>query len=389
LNTAGLFTAADGTTYRDKKRYFWLMSLLIPLIILSGPMLYMVFEQELFLWLAFIIFYGAFPVLDHVMGQDSSNPPEAVIGLLEADPYYHRVAMSHVPIVVGSFIFCAWFVANNQLSWPGYVAVAIISGNIGGHGINIGHELGHKKSTLDKWLAKIVLAPAAYGYFSIEHNRGHHKHVATPNDPASAKMGETIYQFALREIPGGFLRAHTIERDRLKKADKSYFTIDNQLFQSVVVSVVLFLSIIVWLGSSVIVYLLISALWSIWQLTSANYIEHYGLQRLKLPNGRYERVAPHHSWNSNHIFSNWALFHLQRHSDHHANASRSYQSLRHFPDLPTLPNGYFGMYILAYIPTLWFKVMNPKLVEVTDANVEKINMVESKRARLIAKYHLH
>jgi alkane 1-monooxygenase len=125
-----------------------------------------------------------------------------------------------------------------------------------------------------------------------------------------------------------------------------------------------------------------------WQLTSANYIEHYGLLRKKLPSGRYERPQPHHSWNSNHIFSNWALFHLQRHSDHHANATRSYQSLRHFDNLPSLPNGYFGMFPVAYIPWLWYKVMDKRLVSLVDGDLSQINMYPSKRDQLIQKYDL-
>jgi alkane 1-monooxygenase len=98
------------------------------------------------------------------------------------------------------------------------------------------------------------------------------------------------------------------------------------------------------------------------QLTSANYVEHYGLLRRKEADGRYERCQPHHSWNSNHVFSNLLLFHLERHSDHHAHPNRRYQSLRHFENLPSLPTGYFGMFLLAYCPPLWFRVMNPRLM---------------------------
>jgi len=388
FKNAALFISPDGTEYRDNKRYFWMVSLTIPFIAISGLVLYPVLNHEAILCLALTVFYVLFPILDQLMGQDSSNPPESIIKQLEADPFYHRILVAHVPIVIATFLFCAWFVANTSISWFGYVIVAITSGTIGGHGINLGHELGHKKSKTDKWLAKLVLCPAAYGYFNVEHNRGHHKHVATPNDPASAKMGENIYQFALREIPGGVLRAFSIEKARLTKSGKHWLSLENEVVQSVLMTGVLYAGLVSWLGAEVILFLSISAFWSVWQLTSANYIEHYGLKRHMLDNGRYERVAPHHSWNSNHIFSNWALFHLQRHSDHHANATRSYQSLRHFPDLPTLPNGYFGMYVLAYIPPLWFRVMDKKLVEVTGAKQESINLLSRKKAQLIAKHQL-
>jgi len=388
MNSSGTFIADDGTTYVDKKRYFWLFSLLLPSIAAAGPLLFMAFNHEWLLWFFFLFSYVTFPIIDQVMGEDTSNPPEIIIPQLESDPFYRRITLLHVPVVVAVFIFCGWFVGSYELSWSGYLATALLAGNVGGHGLNIGHELGHKKNKLDRKLAKLVLAIAAYGHFFIEHNQGHHKHVATPEDPASSKMGENIYSFALRELPGAILRAHQLEKRRLKNRGKSVYSFENEFLQSIVLSFSAYASLAVWLGSGVIPYLFISAFWSMWQLTSANYIEHYGLLRKKLPNGRYERPQPHHSWNSNHVFSNWALFHLQRHSDHHANATRSYQSLRHFNGLPTLPNGYFGMYPIAYIPWLWFKIMNKRLVEVTEADITKINILPKKREQLIAKYKL-
>jgi len=382
------YISDDGTTYVDKKRYYWLMSLLIPALAVGGPLLYLQYPHELFLWLFFLVGYVLFPFIDLVLGEDTNNPPESVIPQLEADPYYRRITLLHVPVVIASFIFSAWFVGTHELSWTGYLAVALLAGNIGGHGLNIGHELGHKKNKFDQMMSKLILAPAAYGHFFIEHNKGHHKQVATPEDPASSQMGENIYSFALRELPGAISRAYRVEKERLISEGKSPWTLENEFLQGMALTLGAYISLGLWLGTSIIPYLIISAFWSMWQLTSANYIEHYGLLRQKLPSGRYERPQPHHSWNSNHIFSNWALFHLQRHSDHHANATRSYQSLRHFENLPTFPNGYFGMYGIAYIPWLWFKVMNKRLVDVTKGDISKINMLPSKRAKMIKKYHL-
>jgi len=386
MSKASTFITRDGAIYVDHKRYFWWFSLLIPVAAVAGPFLYLFFYQEYLLWLFFILVYSIFPLVDYLMGEDSSNPPESVIPLLESDPFYPLITRLNVPVVIASFIFCAWFVASNPLSFSGYLAVALLAGSIGGHGLNIGHELGHKKNKFDIWLAKIVLSPAAYGHFFIEHNRGHHKHVATPEDPASAQMGESIYCFALRELPGAILRAYKIEKMRMAKAGNPACSIENEFLQTILMTLGLFGSLIIWLGSGVVPYLIICAIWSMWQLTSANYVEHYGLLRQKLPSGRYERPQPHHSWNSNHIFSNWALFHLQRHSDHHAHATRSYQSLRHFSGLPTLPSGYFGMYVVAYIPWLWFKIMDKRLLQVTYGDFEKINVLEHKRDKLIRKY---
>ena len=385
---SGTFTASNGETYRDKKRHAWLLSLMIPALALAGPLLYEVYGHELALWLFIVFWYAVFPLLDYVMGEDTSNPPESVVGMLESDPYYKHIVRIHVPVVISVFIYLGWFVTNTDLSTSAYLAVALTAGYIGGHGLNIDHELGHKKNKLDQRLAKLILAPAAYGHFFIEHNRGHHKMVATPEDPASSKMGENIYSFAIRELPNAIARAARIEAERLKSKGRSALSIENEFLQTLGLTLGFYITLALVFGSEVIPYLLIAAFWSMWQLTSANYIEHYGLLRQKLPSGRYERPQPHHSWNSNHIFSNWALFHLQRHSDHHANATRSYQSLRHFDNLPNLPNGYFGMFSLAYIPWLWFKVMDKRLVALTGGDLNRINMLPTKRAQLIEKWSL-
>ena len=385
---AGTYTAPNGEVYVDKKRHAWMVSLLIPALAVAGPVLFNQTGSEWFLWMFIGFWYLLFPVIDLLMGEDQSNPPESVVPQLEADPYYKIIARIHVPIVMAVFVYIGWFVVNTELTITGYIAAALTAGYIGGHGLNIGHELGHKKNKIDQWLSKIVLAPAAYGHFFIEHNRGHHKMVATPEDPASSKMGENIYSFAMRELPNAVIRASRIERDRLKGAGKNPFSLKNEFIQTVVMTIGFYVAMAVWLGPEVIPYLLIAAFWSMWQLTSANYIEHYGLLRQKLPSGRYERPQPHHSWNSNHIFSNWALFHLQRHSDHHANATRAYQSLRHFDNLPSFPNGYFGMFPVAYVPWLWFKVMDKRLIDVVDGDLSKINMLPEKREALMRKYDL-
>lgn len=386
---AGMFIADNGEVYVDKKRMMWFFSLLLPGIALSGPLLYLQTGSELTLWGVFLFSYLFFPLMDFIFGEDTSNPPESVVPQLEADTFYAWIARLHVPIVIGVTLFMGWFVGTHELSWSGMVASALIAGSVGGHGLNIGHELGHKRNLLDQWLAKFVLAPAAYGHFFIEHNKGHHKQVATPEDPASSKMGEHIYQFALRELPGAINRACLVEKERLVQEGKSPWSLQNEFLQTSLMTLGFYIALALWLGAGVIPYLVLSALWSMWQLTTANYIEHYGLLRQKLPSGRYEPPKPHHSWNSNHVFSNWALFHLQRHSDHHANPTRSYQSLRHFDKLPSLPSGYFGMYPIAYVPWLWFKVMDKRLLQAVNNDPKRINFLPEKREYLMRKYGLN
>jgi alkane 1-monooxygenase len=328
------------------------------------------------------------PLLDWLFGEDQNNPPESLVPQLEEDRYYRVLTYLTVPLHYITFITVAVFVGTQTLPWWGFLTLTVAIGFADGFAINTGHELGHKRTGLETWLAKIVLAVPAYGHFWIEHNRGHHRDVATPDDPASARMGESIYRFARREIPGAFHRAWVIERERLKRKGLPVFSLQNEVLQSYLISVALQLSLLIAFGWIMIPFLVIHNFFSWWVLTSANYIEHYGLLRAQQDNGKYERCQPHHSWNANHIYSNLLLFHLQRHSDHHANPTRRYQSLRHFEDLPSLPSGYYGMYLLAYVPSLWFKYMDAKLLALphVQGDLKKINIDPAARDEILHKY---
>lgn len=362
-------------SYVDRKRLFWLSSVVMPLFPMAGIATFFMFGSEWLLCLPLILNYVIIPILDWLVGEDENNPPEELVPQLEADMYYRRLTYFTVPLHYIVLLVSAWVVGTQELSPWAVLAVAIVAGGYSGLGINTGHELGHKNTALERTLAKIVLAVPAYGHFCVEHNRGHHAWVATPEDPASSRMGETIYAFAIREICGTFKRGILLERNRLKKLGKSFWSPSNEILQSYAISLVLQGSLIYLFGWIMIPFLIIHNLWAWFQLTSANYIEHYGLLRKKLSNGRYERCKPHHSWNANFILSNLTLFHLERHSDHHANPTRRYQSLRNFNNIPQLPNGYFGMYVLAYLPPLWFRVMNPRLLALPhiDGDLEKVN----------------
>jgi alkane 1-monooxygenase len=212
--------------------------------------------------------------------------------------------------------------------------------------------------------------------------------VATAEDPASSKMGETIYRFVFREMPGAFFRAWDLETERLERQGQSPWSLNNEIIQAGLVTLGLYGGLIAAFGPKMVPVLAVVAFWGAFQLTSANYIEHYGLLRRKLPDGRYERCEPHHSWNSNHIISNLIVFHLQRHSDHHANPTRSYQSLRNFPELPTLPSGYFGMFLAAYVPPIWFAIMDKRVISATGGDAKRINFLPAQRARLMRQFGL-
>jgi len=374
--------------YRDHKRYAWLLSLLIPTTVLIGPALMLNSGEAWMLWLPVVFFYTIVPLFDRILGEDQSNPPESAVPALDADLYYRWITYLLAPVLWAAFIFSAWFVSRFDLPLHAMFAMVLISGSVGGFCINLGHELGHKNTQLEKWLAKIVLAPSGYGHFFIEHNRGHHRDAATPADPASSRMGESIYRFVLREMPGAWFRAWELEKSRLQKAGLPVFSLHNEIIQPALLTLALWGSLVAWLGWNVLPFLVVASFWANFQLTSANYIEHYGLLRRQRAPGKYEACQPHHSWNSNHIFSNWILFHLQRHSDHHAHPLRRYQSLRHFDNLPTLPSGYFAMFLVAYIPPLWRAVMDPRLIASVGRDTANINIDPQSRATLIARYGL-
>lgn len=381
-------TRDDGSKveYVDRKRGLWIGALAMPVVPLAGVALYFLTGSQLAFLAPLAFFYVIVPLADLLFGNDENNPPEDIVPQLEQDNYYRYLVWATIPAYFIALGVVAWTIGTQPLSWWAIVAAALALGNFSGSAITLGHELGHKKTAIDRLLARIVLAVPAYGHFPIEHNRGHHTQVATPEDPASSRMGETIYRFALREMPGALQRGWRLEKERLARAGKPTFSIDNEVLQSWGLTLVLNVVLIAAFGWVTLPFLAIHHLAAWWGLTSANYIEHYGLLRRKLPNGRYEPCQPKHSWNSNHIVSNLLSFHLERHSDHHANPTRSYQSLRHFDDAPALPGGYSTMFLMAYVPPVWFRVMNPKVLAWANGDLGKVNVLPEKRAALEARY---
>lgn len=239
-------------------------------------------------------------------------------------------------------------------------SVGLIVGTIG---INVAHELGHRQNWDEQLMAKALLLSALYMHFNIEHNRGHHKNVATDEDPASARYGETLYAFWLRSVVGGYLNAWALERERLTRAGKPVLSWQNEMIRFQVYQagylVVVGLLFNWWMTGFAVAI----AVFGFLLLESVNYIEHYGLRRRRLPSGRYEPVQPNHSWNSNHEVGRIFLYELTRHSDHHYKATRKYQILRHFDQSPQLPFGYPTSILISLVPPLWFGLMNKKVQE--------------------------
>ena len=214
--------SADGNlvTYTDRRRWLWSLSLFWPTMPVISCWLAASSGQVAWFWATLIVWYGLVPIVDHLLPTDASNPPPEVVPQLEADRYYRVLTYLTVPIHYFTLVYTAYIVGTQHLPWHAILGLALSVGVVNGLAINTGHELGHKKTRLERWLAKIVLAVVGYGHFLIEHNRGHHVDVATPSDPASAKMGQSIYSFASWEIRGAVRRAWATEKARLARSGR-------------------------------------------------------------------------------------------------------------------------------------------------------------------------
>ncbi|EMD9436141.1 alkane 1-monooxygenase [Burkholderia cepacia] len=379
-------TDGSASGWSDGKRYLWLLGALTITLPILAAQLALSTGLHVFWWFGPLFAFGVIPILDTLIGDDRDNPPEAVVPHLERERYYRLIVYLATLVEYVAFFACVWIVGTHALAWYDYVGFALSLGAATGISINTAHELGHKTDRFERWLAKITLAPVAYGHFYVEHNRGHHVRVATAEDPASARYGESFWAFLPRTVTGSIRSAWRLEKARLERLGHSPWTWRNEVLHAWAMTVVVWGIAIVLAGKVVIPFLVIQAVYGASLLEVVNYVEHYGLGRRKLPNGRYERCTPQHSWNSNHVVTNLFLYQLQRHADHHANPTRSYQALRHFDDSPQLPAGYATMILFAYVPPLWYRVMNPRVVAHYGGNMAQSNIKPSIRARVLAQY---
>jgi alkane 1-monooxygenase len=368
-------------TWRDGKRYAWLLGLLVPTLPFIAYGLVHLTGLGAMWFFGPVLVFGIFPLADLIVGMDAANPPDSVIKWLEQDRYYRRCTYAFLPIQYAGLVFACWLWSSGQLSTVDSIGLALTMAMVSGIAINTAHELGHKRASLERWLSKVALASSGYGHFFIEHNRGHHVRVATPEDPASSRLGESFWAFLPRTVAGSLRSSWELEIERLSRTNDGPWTWRNDILNAWAMTGVLFAVLVVAFGPVVLPYLLMQAIIGFSLLEVVNYLEHYGLLRQKRDDGRYERCAPEHSWNSNNVASNVLLYHLQRHSDHHANPMRRYQALRHFDEAPQLPTGYAGMIVLAYIPPLWRRVMDPRLLAHYQGDVSRANVQPRARQR--------
>jgi alkane 1-monooxygenase len=320
--------------------------------------------------LAFV--FGVIATIDHWAGLDTENIPDGKAKLISDELYYRFITYVWTFVQVAFVSWGCYVVSfgklNSFIEWIGFViGTSLVTGGIG---ITVAHELGHKKSRLEQFYSKVLLMTVCYMHFFIEHNRGHHVQVATPEDPATARKNESFYTFWHRSVFEGYAHAWKLEKESLQRKGEKILSLKNEMIWFGLLPILFCLLItailsvvskrVVW---EVPVFFFTQSIFAFTLLELVNYIEHYGIVRKADKTGKYERVNPLHSWNASHLISNFFLFQLQRHSDHHANAIKRYQVLNHYDESPQLPFGYPTMILMALIPPLWFSKMNPLLDE--------------------------
>lgn len=297
-----------------------------------------------------------------MMRPDPRNLSEAESELRKNDRIYDYMLYLTVPMQWG-FVVWFWFaISQPELSWVTVAGRITAMGLMcGTFGINVAHELGHRATKYEQWMSKTLLLTSMYMHFFIEHNRGHHRNVATPDDPATARKNEWLHPFLVRSTVYSYLSAWKIELASLKRKQINPLSLQNEMLRFLIIQVGLLIGIALLFSPATMMQFALAAGIGIFLLETVNYVEHYGLVRNEISPGKYERTMPHHSWNSDHVLGRLMLFELSRHSDHHFIASKKYQILDHYDDTPQMPTGYPGMIVLACFPPLWFWVMNPRV----------------------------
>jgi len=302
------------------------------------------------------------PVLEILLPQNPQNleaPQKEAQGI---NPVYDWMLYANIPIVYGLIWLVGIKVSSDSFSGFEYVGMALSLGIVlGTNGINVGHELGHRQSSPERFLGKLLLLPSLYMHFYIEHNFGHHQNAATKEDPATARYNQWVYHFWIPSVTRQYLNAWRIQKNLLKREGRSFFSIYNDMFWYLLIQALYVALLFGLFGGFATGFLLVCGIIGFLLLETVNYIEHYGLLRRKLPSGRYERVRQVHSWNSNHIMGRIVLYELTRHSDHHYKSSKKYQLLDYHEESPEMPFGYPTSMVLSLVPPLWFRIMNPRV----------------------------
>ena len=336
---------------------YWMSLALFPLIaFVAGQGGWWLLAMPLMTW-------WLFSLLDLAMGLDLENADPATP---EADLFWYRlVTLVWFPLQLVTIFALIHFVTQSETlstaeAFGLFFGVGVISGTIG---INYSHELMHQTNRLERWLADLLLASVLYSHFRSEHLLVHHRYVGTTRDPVTARYNEGFFRFFPRVLRDSLISAFQAEKAMLARRGKAWTDPANPFWRYLLLQglfVTLAFALGGWLGVALFIF---QAAIAVWQLELTNYIEHYGLTRKHLGEGKYEHVQPRHSWNAAHKASNWLLINLQRHSDHHYKPDRRFPLLQNYTEdaAPQLPFGYPVMTMAAMIPPLWRRIMNPRV----------------------------
>ena len=335
----------------------WFKFLLIYLLPLS---VWKSFHAEgLLSLLPLFLVFVLIPLLELMMRPDHVNMDAIQAEKEKRNSIYDWILYLSVPVQLGMLVYFFNIIQHTEYGSIEYFGrISAMGMMCGVMGINIGHELGHRKGRLEQFLGELLLLSSLNTHFLPYHNEGHHREVATPKDAATAKKGQNLFHFWISSHFGSYVKAWRIENKRMDKSGRSHMSIHNRMVIYTLANMFLLGSIYYFYGLTVLLAFVIASVIGILLLETVNYIEHYGLLREMNDKGRYERVKHVHSWNSDHVIGRVMLFNLSRHSDHHYKASKKYQVLESLPQSPQMPTGYPGMMLLALVPPLWFRFMH-------------------------------
>ena len=335
----------------------YLAAFSIPIVAVLGITL-----RGYWVWATPIFAFVCIPVLELLFPVDTKNLESEEVDSRLKRKIFDWLLYLNLPIVYGLLIYSLVLVASIRLETYEFVGFVFSIGIVlGVNGINVGHELGHRQSTNERFIGKALLLPSFYMHFYIEHNFGHHLHAATPEDPATAKYNQSVYSFWFTSTLRQYFSAWKIQKKLLKNKESRFFGIYNDMFWYVVFQITYLITVFLVFNAKAALFALFAGIVGFILLETVNYIEHYGLLRLKTKSGRYERVKEIHSWNSNHVIGRIVLYELTRHSDHHYKSSKKYQVLDCHEDSPQMPFGYPTSMVLSMLPPLWFKIMNKRV----------------------------
>lgn len=329
----------------------------IPVMVFIG-----IYFRGLFTYLTPVYTFVLIPVLEMIFPIDSRNISEEESENKLKNKLFDYVLYLNLPIVYGLLIYTLIIVTSWPIETYEFIGLILSLGiTFGVNGINAGHELGHRQSTNERYLGKALLLPSLYLHFYIEHNFGHHLNAATQEDPATARYNQSVYSFWITSVFRQYYNSWNIQKKLLKNSSLPFFSLKNDMLWYSFFQVIYLILIYVVFGYTGFVFALFSAITGFVLLETVNYIEHYGLLRLKTASGRYEKIKETHSWNSNHVIGRIILYELTRHSDHHYKTSKKYQVLDCHEDSPQMPYGYPSSMVLALIPPVWFHIMNKRI----------------------------